>query len=89
LGLIFPANKLGLKDSDKKKDKPLLALIIGELLSKGSSAEGNLSPQEKSVGKGALGAKPAVVAKASEEAVPSPVSQEAKKKDVESEDSNN
>lgn len=85
----YSANKLGLKDSDKKKDKPLLALIIGELLSKGSSAEGNLSPQEKTVAKGPLGAKSAVVAKASEEAAPAPVTQEAYKKDQESEDSHN
>lgn len=33
-------NKLGVKDGEKKTDKPLLALIIGELLSKTSSANG-------------------------------------------------
>lgn len=55
------ASKLGLNDADKKKDKPLLALIINQLLNKTSSANGDTNPSavnSKTVG-----------AKATEEAV--------------------
>ena len=55
------ASKLSLNDADKKKDKPLLALIINQLLNKTSSANGDANASavnSKTVG-----------AKATEEAV--------------------
>lgn len=81
------ATKLGLKEADKKKDKPLLALIIGELLGKTSSADGNQGPKEKAVLKDSEVTKTVVSSKATEEAVSAPVPQEPKKKEDESEDS--
>jgi hypothetical protein len=45
-------NKLGLKNGEKSTDKPLLALIIGQLMNKTSSASGgnsanSIRPQAK------------------------------------------
>lgn len=81
------ATKLGLKDAEKKKDKPLLALIIGELLGKTSSADGNPAQKEKAIAKESEGTKSGVGAKATEEAAPAP--QESTKKQQESEESKN
>lgn len=75
------ASKLGLKEADKKKDKPLLALIIGELLGKTSSADGISAPKEKILAKEPESLKNQVSSKATEEAVSPPAPQDSKKKE--------